>query len=81
MSQKFPRKLQESGVQVPRDVDDDDALVAAKQQERLQDRSAFVMKQMVIPMALDQLRNQDGNLLTRIRALGFENVIHNWGKD
>ena len=39
------------------------------------------MKQMVIPVAFHQLRNQDGNLLAWIRALGFENVIHNRGKD
>ena len=64
-------------VEVPWNVNDDDALVAPEQKKRFQDGSALVVEQIVIPMALHELGNQNSNLLIRILSLGFEDVVHN----
>ena len=39
------------------------------------------MQQMVIPAALHEFRDQNGNLLVRTTTLRFEDVLHNWREE
>src|ERR1700733_13097293 len=64
-----------SGLQIPGNVDDDDAHVAPDEEKQLQQLSTLVVKRSLPPMFDDEFRDQNGDLAGRIVALQLQNVI------
>src|SRR5207302_8114036 len=49
-------------IDIPRDVDDDDAPISLHEERRLQPSGSAIVKKTVIPVLFDQFRNDDCDL-------------------
>src|SRR5215472_3284438 len=67
-----------SSLQVPGNIHQNNPLIAFEEQPALQDLGALVMQEVMIPMALDHLRQQNGDLPTRVPLFHFEDIVQDW---
>ena len=64
-----------SGLQIPGDVDDDDALITANKKEQFEQLSPLVVERSLPPVFDHQLGHQDGDLTIRMVALDLQDVL------
>jgi hypothetical protein len=64
-----------SGLQIPGDVDDDDALIPTYKKKQLQQLSTLVMERSLPLMFNDELGNEDGDLTIGMVALDLQDVL------
>ena len=68
-------------LEVPGDVDDDDALVAADEEQQLKELRALIMKEVLPPLFHDEFGNQDGDLAVRMAGFEQQDVVNQWHED
>ncbi len=68
-------------LEIPGNVDDDDAAVATEQKDYLEQIGAAVVEEVLPPVADDQLRHQNADFLKLGLALDFEDVIDDRGQN
>ena len=62
-------------LQIPRNIDDHDALVAAYEQQQLEQLSALVVQRCLPPVLYDQLGHEHGDLAIGVIVLYLQNVF------
>ena len=67
--------VSESHLEIPGDVDDDDPLVAAQQEQQLEKLSALVVERGLPPVFDNQLRHENGDLTVRMSAFELQDVV------
>jgi len=68
-------------LQVPGDVDDDDALVALEQEEQLEELDALVVEEVFPPVFDDEFGEEDGDFAAGVLVFEFEDVVHEGADD
>src|SRR5580704_3427662 len=79
-SHTTPRRLRmrRFELQVPGNVDDDNALITADKKEQLEQLSTLVVKRSLPPVLDYELGNQDGDLASRTFAFKLQDVVDQW---
>jgi hypothetical protein len=62
-------------LQVPGDIDDDDALIAAHQEQEFEELRSLVVEEVVPQAADDEFGKQDGDLAVGVVALDLQDVL------
>ena len=68
-------------LQIPRDVDDRNPLIAAHQEKQFENLGALVVEWRLPPVFNDQLGNEDRDLAIGMLTLNLENVFYQRHQD